>query len=184
MGDDDDDGDADDSPTTQYIQQDTLKGKCDPEGSQVTRPKLEMPEVRPMLFSRPLLTYPPSLPARFPATSPPSGITTHFLIDSPHLRRQAHQAPRIRQPSYRFIITIHHAISKSSKTCQGGRAPDITRVGYLHPSIRFRPHTLTLFACCPFACAAASPTTSSTCFVLTWIVPRVRLASFADSAAR
>ena len=51
MGDDDDDGDADDSPTAQYIRQDSLKGKNDPEGSQVARPKLEPPEVRLILVS-------------------------------------------------------------------------------------------------------------------------------------
>jgi hypothetical protein len=56
MGDDDDDGDADDSPTGQYIQQDTMKGKSDPEGSQVARPKLETPEVRSVLVVWSLLT--------------------------------------------------------------------------------------------------------------------------------
>jgi len=45
LGDDDDDGDADDSPTAQYIRQDSLKGKSDPESSQVARPKLEPPEI-------------------------------------------------------------------------------------------------------------------------------------------
>jgi len=61
MGDDDDDGDADDSPTAQYVRQDSLKGKSDPEGSQVTvtRPKLEPPDVRSILVSEPLLISPP-----------------------------------------------------------------------------------------------------------------------------
>jgi hypothetical protein len=51
MGDEDDDGDADDSPTAQYIRQDSLKGKNDSEGGQVARPKLEPPEVRSILLS-------------------------------------------------------------------------------------------------------------------------------------
>lgn len=51
VGDDDDDGDADDSPVAQYIRQDSLKGKSDPETSQVARPKLEPPEVRLILVS-------------------------------------------------------------------------------------------------------------------------------------
>jgi hypothetical protein len=116
MGDDDDDGDADDSPTAQYVRQDSLKGKSDPEGSQVTvtRPKLEPPDVRSILVSEPLLISPPDrLPAT--ATSPPAGVTTHFFVDSPYIRRPAHKASRIRQPGYGFIVTLHLAISKSPK---------------------------------------------------------------------
>jgi hypothetical protein len=182
MGDDDDDGEAEDSPTAQYMQQDTMKGKSDPEGSQVTRPKLETPEVCLILVSWPLLTYSP-LPARLSITSPPPRITTHLVINSSYIRRQAHQAPRIWQPSYRFIITIHRAISKSSKACQGGRTPgydDITSLGHVRPSARLRPHTLTLFARCLFACAAASPTT----VIPIWLLPGFRLARFADNSAR
>jgi hypothetical protein len=182
MGDDDDDGEAEDSPTAQYIQQDTMKSKSDPEGSQVTRPKLETPEVCLILVSCPLLTYSP-LPARLSTTSPPPGITTDLVIDNSYIRRQAHQASRIWQPSHRFIITVHRAISKSSKACQGGRAPgygDITRLGHVRPSTGFRPHTLTLFAPCLFACAAASPTA----VVPIWLLPGFRLARFADNGAR
>ena len=47
--DDDDDGDADDSPDLPYMRHDSLKGKCDPEGSQVAGSKREVSEVCPTL---------------------------------------------------------------------------------------------------------------------------------------
>jgi hypothetical protein len=49
--DDDDDGDADDSPVLQYMRHDGLKGKSDPESSQVAGSKREGPEVRSTLVS-------------------------------------------------------------------------------------------------------------------------------------
>jgi hypothetical protein len=60
MADDDDDGDADDSPTVQYTHQDSLKGKTIPESGQTVGSKLEGLEVSSMLVSPPLLTHPPS----------------------------------------------------------------------------------------------------------------------------
>ena len=81
MGDDDDDGDADDSPTAQYIRQDNLKGKNDSEGSQVARPKLEPPEVR--LITRLLIFFPLLLPR------PPRSITTDSTSTS-----RGHYPPR------------------------------------------------------------------------------------------
>jgi hypothetical protein len=49
--DDDDDADADDSPVLPYVRHDSLKGKSDPEGSQVAGSKREVSEVRSMLVS-------------------------------------------------------------------------------------------------------------------------------------
>jgi hypothetical protein len=59
MGDDDDDGDAEDSPTTQYTHQDSLKGKTISESGHAVGSKLEGLEVRSLLVSPPLLTHPP-----------------------------------------------------------------------------------------------------------------------------
>ena len=78
LGDDDDDGDADDSPTVPYARNDGLKGKVIPQSSQVVGEKLEGSEVRSMLASSPMLTHPPKadyrshlhLPASISAPAP------------------------------------------------------------------------------------------------------------------
>jgi len=63
LGDDDDDGDADDSPTAQYARRDSLKSKSDPESIHVAPPKLEAPEIDYRLhLPGPLLTSSPTLP--------------------------------------------------------------------------------------------------------------------------
>jgi hypothetical protein len=56
--DDDDDGDAEDSPVLQYLRHDTLKEKSDPESSQVAGSKREVPEVRSTLVSQSFPTHP------------------------------------------------------------------------------------------------------------------------------
>lgn len=64
-----------------------MKGKSDPEGSQLARPKLETPEVRSLLVSRPLLTYPPSqLDYRPHLHLPESSSSTHPISADRHTK--------------------------------------------------------------------------------------------------
>jgi hypothetical protein len=91
MGEDDDDADADDSPTASYIRHDGIKGKNIPDSGKPSgaKPK-DSSEVRPAFpFSHPPVDLTrPSVPGRLP--SPPPRDRTLVFADSPHLRRPTH----------------------------------------------------------------------------------------------
>jgi hypothetical protein len=118
MGDDDDDGDADDSPTVPYARQDSLKGKMIPESSQAVGETLEGSEVRSMLVSSP--NPHSSSQGELPFTPSPPSIHTRIGTNSSCICRPSYSTPRLQQPRRQLVLIIHRAISESTKACQGG----------------------------------------------------------------
>jgi hypothetical protein len=118
MGDDDDDGDADDSPTAPYARQDSLKGKMIPESSQAVGETLEGSEVRSMLVSSPILTHPSQ--GGLPFTPPPPNIHTRIGTNSPCICRPSYSTPRLQQPRPQLVLILRRTISESTKACQDG----------------------------------------------------------------
>ena len=182
MGDDDDDGDADDSPTVQYTRQDSLKGKNNPESGQAAGVKLEGLQVRSPLVSLPpfcSLTFPDGLPS----TSPPPRIRTCTFTNSPCIRRPSYSTPCLQQPRCQLTIVVHNTISESAKAYQGRRPPEcsgVTHPGQFYASTGIRPLTFLARASSP---RAAPTATSSTASLSIRILPGIRT-RFGNSTTR
>ncbi|KAF8268844.1 hypothetical protein EI94DRAFT_1576407, partial [Lactarius quietus] len=112
MGEDDDDVDADDSPTAPYIRHDGIKGKSIPDSGKPSgaKPKTT-PEVRPAFaFASYFCLTHPSIPGRLPSPPPRNG--TFFFTNSPRLRRPPH--PPVQPPRPEFVILLCRTLSKST----------------------------------------------------------------------
>lgn len=128
LGDDDDDGDADDSPTAPYMRQDSLKGKSDPESSQGAGPKLGPSEVRSTLVSQALPTH------------PPRSTTDRTFIYRGHCQthRRLSQYPPTVIPNLMHpaaaLSVHHHRTSRSLQILESVSGWMTTRVRRRHPS--------------------------------------------------
>ena len=125
--DDDDDGDAEDSPVLQYLRHDSLKGKSDPESSQVAGSKREVPEVRSTLVSQSLSAHPcRSTIGNISATRRHSP-RRHRLSPSPPTVIPNLTHPAVAFPVHRHLmpgnLQIHESVSRWMST----------RVQHRHP---------------------------------------------------
>ncbi|KAI0248758.1 hypothetical protein BJV78DRAFT_770277 [Lactifluus subvellereus] len=115
MGDDDDDGDADDSPTAQYTRQDSLKSKSNPESGQVAGVKLEglQTDYRPHLH----------LPASILAPSPTLPVSADRHTQPHASSSRVGSSPSAQSPNPRKRVKVDDRPSAVASPIPGSFTP-------------------------------------------------------------
>jgi hypothetical protein len=151
--DDDDDGDADDSPVMQYMRHDSLKGKSDPESSQVAGLKREGPQVRSTLVSQPLPTYPCRSTIGHISTTRAHNPRRHRLSPSPLTVIPSLMQPVAELPVHRHLMAgnlqIHESVSRWMSTRVQHRHPSRARLPLDQIPISHNPRVLSIRAYSP-----------------------------------